>query len=149
MIWCSNVAKCMLSFGDILLLSSNDRISSFYWIRGSKHCFLTSCSYLNCYFLFLVFLRNCYLLVSSRLSRLHENLISRPVFSYPWYSQYHVVRVPPYFWHTWWLFLKQDARGNLVLEWVAVFFSHSAFCRRFLMQTSVRQSRIIPFLLTY
>ncbi len=26
-------------FGDTLLLSSNDRVSSFYWIRGSKHCF--------------------------------------------------------------------------------------------------------------
>ncbi len=51
-------------FGDILSLSRNDRISSFYWIRGSKHCILTSFSYLNRYFLFLVFLRNCYLLVS-------------------------------------------------------------------------------------
>ncbi len=42
-------------FGNTLLLSSNNRISSFYWIRGSKHCFLTSFSNLNCIFLFLVF----------------------------------------------------------------------------------------------
>ncbi len=69
-----------------LLLSSNDRISSFYWIRGSKHCFLTSFSYLNCYFFILVFLRNHYLLFCLRLSWLHGNLISRPIFSYLFYS---------------------------------------------------------------
>jgi hypothetical protein len=70
-----------------LLLSSNDRISSFYLIRGSKHCFLTSLSNLNHYFLILVFLPNCYLRVSSRLSRLHGNPISPPDFSYLWYSK--------------------------------------------------------------
>ncbi len=74
-------------FGNILLLSSNNRISSFYCIRGSKHCFLTSFSHLNCYFLFLVFLRNCYLLVSLCLSQLQGNPISCPVFSYIWYSK--------------------------------------------------------------
>ncbi len=67
-------------FGNILLLSRNDRISSFSWIRGSKHCFLTSFSGHNCYFLFLVFLRNCYLLVYLCLSRLHGNPISHPLF---------------------------------------------------------------------
>ncbi len=51
-IWSSCILKWCSHFGDILLLSSNDRVSSFYWIRGSKHCFLTSFSYLNCYFLF-------------------------------------------------------------------------------------------------
>jgi hypothetical protein len=70
-------------FGNILTLSSNDRISSFYWIRGSKHCFLTSFSNLNRYFLFLVFLRNCYFLVSSCLSRLRGNPISHPVYFIP------------------------------------------------------------------
>ncbi len=69
------------------MLSSNNRFSSFYWIRGSKHCLLTSFSYLNCYFLFLVYLCNCYLLVSSHLSWLHGNPISHPVFSYLWYSK--------------------------------------------------------------
>jgi hypothetical protein len=67
-------------FGNILLLSSNDRICSFNWIRGSKHCFLTSFSNLYRYFLFLVFSRNRYLLVSSHLSRLCGNTISHPVF---------------------------------------------------------------------
>jgi hypothetical protein len=79
--------KTRWQFGDILLLSSNDRISSLYWIRGSKHCFLTSCSYFNRYFHFLVFLHNCYLLVSSRLTWLHGNPISCPVFSCLWYSK--------------------------------------------------------------
>jgi hypothetical protein len=67
-------------FGNIQLLSSNDRICSFNWIRGSKHCFLTSFSNLNCYILFLIFLRNRYLLVSLHLSRLCGNPISHPVF---------------------------------------------------------------------
>jgi hypothetical protein len=66
-------------FGDILLLSSNNRISSFYWIRGSKHCFITSFSNLNRSFLFLVCSRNCYMLVSLRLSWLRGNPISHPV----------------------------------------------------------------------
>ncbi len=70
-------------FSDILLLSRNNRISKFYWIRGSKHCFLTSFSNLNCYFLFLVFSRNRYSLVFLRLSRLCRNPISHPVFCVP------------------------------------------------------------------
>ena len=70
-----------------LLLSSNNRISSLYWTRGSKHCFFTSSSYRNCCFLILVFLRNPYLLVSLRLSWLHGNPISCPVFSYLWCSE--------------------------------------------------------------
>jgi hypothetical protein len=70
----------MLVISNILLLSSNDRICSFNWIRGSKHCFLTSFSNLYCYFLFLVFLRNRYLLVYLHLSRLRGTPISHPVF---------------------------------------------------------------------
>ncbi len=132
-------------FGDILSLSSNDRICSFNWIRGSKHCFLTSFSNLICYSLLLVFSRNRYLLVSSRLSRLHGNPIFHPVFSYLWFSEYHVVHALPYYWHTWRVFLKQDARGNLVQEFVLAFFPRSAFCWRFLMWTSIRRSQIIPF----
>ncbi len=80
--WRSCIAKWRWQFGDIPLLSSNNRVSSFYWIRGSKHCFLTSSSYLNCYFLLLIFLRNRYLLVSLSLSRLHENSIFCPIFSF-------------------------------------------------------------------
>jgi hypothetical protein len=76
-------------FGDILLLSSNDRICSFNWIRGSKHCFLTSFSNLYRCILFLVFSQNCYLLVSLHLSWLHGNWISHLVFI-PF-----VLRIPP------------------------------------------------------
>jgi hypothetical protein len=76
------------------------RVSSFYWIRGSKNCVLTSFSYLNCYFLFLVFLSNCYILVSLRLSRLHENPISCPIFSYLWYFKVlHCTCVPIFLAH--------------------------------------------------
>jgi hypothetical protein len=135
-------------FGDILLLSSNNRFCSFNWIRGSKHFFLTCFSNLNCYILILTFLRNCYLLVSSRLSRLRKNPISHPVFLYLWNSKYHVVHAPPYFWHTWCVFSQQDTHGNLVQELVLVFFPHSAFCWRFLMRTSIGSLQIIPFLLT-
>ncbi len=67
-------------FEDTLSLSSNDRICGFNWIRGSKHCFLTSFSNLYRYFLLLLFLQNCYLLVSLHLSRLRGNQISHPVF---------------------------------------------------------------------
>ncbi len=49
--------------------------------------FLTSFSHLNRYILFLVFLCNCYLLVSSRLSWLNRNPMSCPIFSYLWYSK--------------------------------------------------------------
>ncbi len=79
-IWQSNGPKFMLVISDNLLLSSNNRICSFDWIRGSKHCFLTSFSNHKCYFLLLVFLQNCYLLVSSHLSRLCGTPISHPVF---------------------------------------------------------------------
>ncbi len=63
-----------------LSLSSNDRICSFIWIRGSKHSFLTSFSKFYCYFLFLVFLQRCYLLVSLHISWLRRTPISYPIF---------------------------------------------------------------------
>ncbi len=72
-----------------------------------------------------------------------SNFSSR--FLYLWFSKYHVVHAPPYFWHTWRVFLKQDTCGNRVQEIVPV--SHSAFCQRFLMQTSIGSLWIIPFLL--
>jgi hypothetical protein len=132
-----------------LLLSSNNRISSFYWIRGSKHCFLTSFLYLNCYFLIIVFLRNHYLLVSLRLSWLHRNLISHPIFSYLWYSKVLCCTCAPIFLAHIMLFLKARCLQEPgTLESVLIFFPRSAFCQRFLMQTSVGQLQIIPFLLT-
>ncbi len=135
-------------FANILLLSSNNKICSFYWIRGSKHCVLTSFSNLYHYFLCLVFLHGRYLLVFLHLSWLRGNLISHPIFSYLWFSKYHIIDVSPYFWHTLCIFSKQDACGNLVQELVPAFFPCSAFRRRFLMRTFVGSSQIIPFLLT-
>jgi hypothetical protein len=74
-------------FGAILSLNSNDRVSSFYWTRGSKLCVLTRFSYFSCYFLILVFLQNCYSLISLCLSRLHGNPISCPIFLYLWHFE--------------------------------------------------------------
>jgi hypothetical protein len=45
-------------------------------------------------------------------------------------------------------FLKQDARGNLVVDSLLVIFPLSSFRRKFLMQTFFGRTRIIPFLLT-
>jgi hypothetical protein len=85
----------------------------------------------NCYFLFLVFLRNRYLLVFVPFSAARESDFSSRYFLYRWFFEYHVVHAPPYFWHTWRDFLKQDARGDLVLELVPI--SCSAFRQRFLI----------------
>jgi hypothetical protein len=62
---------------------------------------------------------------------------------------YYVVRAPPYLWHTSCIFLKQNARGNLLLESVSVFFPRSAFCQRFVMQTSIGQTQNIPIFSQY
>ncbi len=70
-----------------LSLSSNDRVSNFYWTRGSKHGFLTSLSYFDCYFLILCFLQTCYLLVSSPFLSCTEIKFLYPVFSYIGHSK--------------------------------------------------------------
>jgi hypothetical protein len=111
-IWRHHLAKCTLAIWRqpiakhslaILVtyycLNRNDRVSSFYKTRGSKLCFLISFSYFSCYFHILVFLRNCYLLISSRLSWLHGNPISRPVSCSFGTRSWYVVHAPPYFWH--------------------------------------------------
>jgi hypothetical protein len=79
-------------FGDTLSLNRNNRVSSLYWTRGSKLCFLIYFSYLSCYFLSLVFLQNHYLLM-------HRNPISCPIFLYLWYSKVVRRTCAPYFWH--------------------------------------------------
>jgi hypothetical protein len=43
-------------------------------------------------------------------------------------------------------FLKQDARGNLVVASLLVNFPFSTFCRRFLLQTSIGLNTIHTFL---
>ncbi len=86
-------------FGDTLSLNRNDRVSSFYWTRGSNLCFLTRFSYFSCYFLILVFLQNCYSLISLRLSWLHQNPITSPIFLYLWHSEVVCCTWAPTFWH--------------------------------------------------
>ncbi len=87
------------NFGDSYCLNRNNRISSFYWTRGSKLCFLTCFSYFSCYFLILVFLQNRSSLISLRLSRLHGNRISRPVSRTFGTPSWYIVHSPSYFWH--------------------------------------------------
>ncbi len=87
-------------------LNRNDRVSSFYKTRGSKLYFLTCFSYSSFCFLILVFLQNCYSLISSCLSRLHGNQISHPVSHTFGTPSWYVVHAPPYFWHRTCGFLK-------------------------------------------
>jgi hypothetical protein len=68
--------------------------------------FLTCFSYFSRYFHILVFLLNRYLLISSRLSRLHGNPISCPVSCTLGTVSWYVVHVPPCFWHKTHGFLK-------------------------------------------
>ena len=99
-IWRHPIAKCTLAnwrqpiakhslaiLATSYHINRNYRGSSFYKTRGSKLCFLTCFSYFSCYILFQVLLQNLYLLISLRLSWLHRNLISCPVFLYPWHSK--------------------------------------------------------------
>ncbi len=87
--------------------------------------------------LHLVFLQNRYLLISSRLSWLHGNLILVP-FLVPLALRASTSYMRPHVSGTERVgFSKQDARGNLVVASLLVNFPLSAFCRRFLVQTSI------------
>ena len=99
-IWWSCITTYLLAIlATSYCLNRNNRVSSFHWTRGSKLCFLTRFSYLSCYFLILVISWNRYSLITSRLSWLHGNLISRPVSCTFGTTSWYVVHAPPYFWH--------------------------------------------------
>jgi hypothetical protein len=144
----SNVAKfTFCNLATSLLLSSNDRICSFNWIRGSKHCFLTSFSNFYRYFLFLVFLRHRYLLVSLHLSRLCGTPISYPIFI-PCVLRILCRTCAPMFLAHIMRFLEVRCSwepGTRVCTGIISPFR--LFFRRFLTQTSIGRLRIIPFLL--
>ena len=102
------IAKCMLAtwrhptakhtlaiLATSYYLNRNNRVSSFYWTRGSKLCFLTCFCNFSCYFFILVFSQKCYLLISLHLSWLHRNPISRPVSCTFGTPSWYVVHVPP------------------------------------------------------
>jgi hypothetical protein len=99
-IWRQPIAKTSLAIlATSYCLNRINRVSSFYETRGSKLCFLTCLSYFSCYFHILVFLWNCYLLISLHLSRLHRNPISCPVSCTFGTMSWYVVHVPPCFWY--------------------------------------------------
>jgi hypothetical protein len=134
-------------FGDILLLSSNDRICSFDWIRGSKHCFLTSFSNFYRYFLFLVFLRHRYLLISSHLSRLHGSPISYPIFIPFVLRILHRTCAPVFLAHITRFLEVRCSREPGTRVSTGILSPFYLVFRRFLVRMSIGRSRIIPFLL--
>jgi hypothetical protein len=96
--------------------------------------FLPCFSYFSRYFHILVFSQNR-LLIFLCLSRLHGNPISCPVSrtirASTSYMRPHISGTE------YDGFLKQDACGNLVVASLPVNFPLSAFCQRFLVQTSI------------
>ncbi len=160
-IWLCFIAKCILAIrwhpiakhtlailATSYHLNRNNRVSSFYWTRGSKLCFLTCFSYFSCYFLILVFLRKCYLLISLRLSRLNGNPISCPISCTFETPSWYVVHAPQYFWPRTRGFLEARCSREPGSSLTTGELSLSAFCQRFLVQTSIGWTWIIPFLLT-
>ncbi len=138
-IWQQSIAKHMLAIlATSYCLNRNDRVSSFYWTRGSKLCFLTCFSYFSCYFHILVFLQNCYLLISFCAFLGCMGIWFLVPFLVPLALQASTSYMRPHISGTECVgFLKQDARVNLVVASLPVNFPLSAFCQRFLVQTSV------------
>ncbi len=116
-IWQHPIAKHTLAIvATSYCLNRNNRDSSFYKTRRSKLCYLTCFSYFSHYFLILVFSWNCSSLISLRLSWLHRNLISRPVFFVPLALQASTLYMRPHISGTERMgFSKQDTCGNLVV----------------------------------
>ncbi len=132
-IWRQPITKCTLAIWrqpivkhSLAILETSycfnrkDRVSSLYWTRGSKLCFLTCFFYFSRYFHILAFLLNCYLLISSRLSQLHGNPISRPVSCTLGTWSWYVVHAPPCFWHRTHEFLKARCSWELGSECMKV-----------------------------
>ncbi len=148
--WQSDDLLLLNSRGDSaasLLLSSNNRICSFNWIRGSKHCILTNFSNFYRYFLFLEFLQHRYLLVSLHPSWLCGTPISHPVLI-PCVLQIPRCTCTPMFLAHMTRFLKVRRSwepGTRISTGILSPFRLSF--RRFLMQMSVGRLQIIPFLL--
>ncbi len=149
-IWWHPIAKLMLAiFVTSYCLNRNNRASSFYWTRGSKLCFSTCFSYFGRYFFILVFLQKCYLLISFapfsaawESDFLSRSLVPLALWASMLYMHPHISGTECMG------FLKQDACGNLVVDSLPVIFPLSTFCQRFLVQTSIGQTQIIPFFLT-
>jgi hypothetical protein len=99
-IWRHPIAKHSLAIlATSYCLNRNDRVSSFYKNRGSKLCFLTCFCYFSRYFHILVFLRICFVLISSCpfVAAQESDFLSR--FLYLGTPSLYIVHVPPYFWN--------------------------------------------------
>ncbi len=112
MIWLCLIAKCSLAIlqqpiakhtlamlATSYRLNRNNRVSSFYWTRGSKLCFLTCFSDFSCYFHILVFsqkslLTNFFVPFSAARK---SDFSSR--FLYHWHSELLRRTCAPCFWH--------------------------------------------------
>jgi hypothetical protein len=115
---CAGVILIASNLASFLLLIRNKRVSSFYWTRGSTHCFLTSFSYFRRFFLILGFLQNCYLLVSLRLSWLRGNQNSCLVFSYLWHYELVCHTCAPVFLaQNTWISRRSQEPGSRLTTW--------------------------------
>jgi hypothetical protein len=104
MFWFDDVIVTSSLLGDFrqvssLLLSSNNKVSSFCWTRESQHSFLTNFSYFCCYFLIIVFGQ---LLLSSffvPFLAAWKSDLSFPVSHTSGTLRYCIVHAPLCFWH--------------------------------------------------
>ncbi len=135
-IWRQPIAKHMLAIlATSYCLNRNNRVSSFYWTRGSKLGFLTCFS---CYFHILVFLQNRYLLKMFCAFLGCTGIRFLVLYLVPLALRASTAYMRPHISGTECVgFSKQDAYGNLVVASLPVNFPVSAFCQRFLVQTSV------------
>jgi hypothetical protein len=102
-------------------------LEDFIELEGVNKVFLTSFSYLSCYFLILGFSRSCYLLVCSRFSWLHRNQIFLSCFLKPWALQGSVWYMCPHVSDTdHAVSSEQDIHGTLVVDSVLGLFPNSA-----------------------
>ncbi len=148
LIWQHPIAKHMLAIlATSYCLNRNDRVSSFYWTRGSKLCFLTCFSYFSRYFFSSIFaktlLTNFFVpFLAARESDYSSHfLLPLALWAGTSYMRPHISGTECVG------FPKQDTRGNLVVDSLPVIFPLSAFWQRFLVQTSIGRTQIIPFLL--
>ncbi len=148
-IWRYFITKCTrLILATSYCSNRNKRVSSFYWTRGSKLCFSHVSLILVTTFLFSIFVKSLLtnffapFLAARESDFLSHFLVPLKLWAGMSYMHPHISGTERV------VFSKQDAHGNLVVDWLPVIFPLSAFCWRFLMQMSVGQTRIIPFLLT-
>jgi hypothetical protein len=135
-IWLCLIAKCSLAIlrqpiakhmlailATSYRLNRNDRVSSFYWTRGSKLCFLTCFSYFSCYFHILVFSQNRYLLIFCCAFLGCTGIQFLVPFLVPLALQASMSYMRPHVSGTELVCIsKQDARGNLVVASLPVNF---------------------------